>query len=362
MGYPAVTYSFSNASTADATQVNQNFTDLINGASDGTKNYNISALTAAGATVLNGAVTLGASTSNLIVFNGAVNSDVPINTNTTYNIGAATKGVLSVYIGGSSTYTVRLIAGTQSASYTLTFPTAVPAGNAYALESTTGGVLSFANRRITPTVSIATAASHSGGMSANSSGTYTTPAGVLYIEIIMAGGGGGGGGGGAGGSTDGGNGGDTTWNTTLLVAGKGSLGAKNAGAAGAGGTNSSTSGPIIVLDAPGGAGSGPYISLLGEYCTGGVGGNNWCGGSGTSNADAAANSGGGGGGGAFSGAGNTGSGGGAGGVLIATIASPSATYTYAVGAAGASGAGSGGGGSNGTNGAAGRIVVKEYYQ
>lgn len=146
MGFPTVTYTFANASTADATQVNQNFTDLINGASDGTKNYNISALTAGGASVLNGAVTLGASTSNLIVFNGAVNSDIPINTNTTYSIGAATKGLLGVYIGGSSTFTVRLLGGTQAASYSLTLPTAVPGGSKYIVESDTSGVLSFSSR------------------------------------------------------------------------------------------------------------------------------------------------------------------------------------------------------------------------
>ena len=41
MAYPSVTYSFSNSSTADASHVNQNFTDLINGFSDGTKDLNM---------------------------------------------------------------------------------------------------------------------------------------------------------------------------------------------------------------------------------------------------------------------------------------------------------------------------------
>ena len=48
------------------------------------------------------------------------------------------------------------------------------------------------------------------------SGTYTTPAGVSWIRVIMVGGGGGGGG--SGGSASGGNGGtggNTTFGTTL---------------------------------------------------------------------------------------------------------------------------------------------------
>jgi hypothetical protein len=144
MAYPSVTYTFSNSTTADATQVNQDFTDLINGMSDGTKDHNISALTAAGAATFNGAVTLGASTANLIVFNGSINSSIPINTNTTYDFGAATKGIKSVYIGGSSTYTVRLLGATQSASYTLTLPTT--AGSFGQVLQTDGtGVTSWAN-------------------------------------------------------------------------------------------------------------------------------------------------------------------------------------------------------------------------
>lgn len=44
MAYPSVTYTFTNGvgNKADASQVNQNFTDIINGVSDGTKAINIS--------------------------------------------------------------------------------------------------------------------------------------------------------------------------------------------------------------------------------------------------------------------------------------------------------------------------------
>lgn len=50
MTAPSVTYTFTNGTTSDATQVNQNFTDLVNAASDGTKSFTISGLTISGLT------------------------------------------------------------------------------------------------------------------------------------------------------------------------------------------------------------------------------------------------------------------------------------------------------------------------
>jgi hypothetical protein len=41
MSYPSVTYSFTNATSINAVQVNQNFNDLINGVSDTTKDIGI---------------------------------------------------------------------------------------------------------------------------------------------------------------------------------------------------------------------------------------------------------------------------------------------------------------------------------
>jgi len=43
MAYPEVTNTFVNGTTADATEVNQNFADVIDGVSDGTKDINVSA-------------------------------------------------------------------------------------------------------------------------------------------------------------------------------------------------------------------------------------------------------------------------------------------------------------------------------
>jgi hypothetical protein len=41
MGYITVTNTFVDATTAEASEVNQNFTDLVNGTSDGTKDLNV---------------------------------------------------------------------------------------------------------------------------------------------------------------------------------------------------------------------------------------------------------------------------------------------------------------------------------
>lgn len=59
MANPSVTYTFTNETVADATQVNQNFTDLINGLTDGSKSLNVDAITAAGTATLNGDSVIG---------------------------------------------------------------------------------------------------------------------------------------------------------------------------------------------------------------------------------------------------------------------------------------------------------------
>ena len=142
MAFPSVTYTFTNGTTADATQVNQDFTDLINGMSDGTKSFSIAAITVAGISTLSGAVILGGSTGNDLTFNGSIASSIPVKTNTSFNIGTSTLGLAGVYLGGSSTFTCRVIAGTMSASYTLTLP--ITGGTTGMFPVTDGtGVLSF---------------------------------------------------------------------------------------------------------------------------------------------------------------------------------------------------------------------------
>ena len=147
MAFPSVTYSFTNGTTADATQVNTNNTDLINGASDGTKDYNISALTASGTATLNGNVTLGNGSVDDITITGSIAASIAIKTTYSYDLGSSTVGWKSFYLGSSDSAarTVRVIGGVIATSYTLTLPTA--AGTAGTSVVTTGsGTLAFESR------------------------------------------------------------------------------------------------------------------------------------------------------------------------------------------------------------------------
>jgi hypothetical protein len=70
MAAPSVTYTFANSTTADATQVNQNYTDLVNALSDGTKDISVAQVTAAGKFTASAAfVTSGVST--VVATNGS---------------------------------------------------------------------------------------------------------------------------------------------------------------------------------------------------------------------------------------------------------------------------------------------------
>ena len=130
MGYLVITNTFSNGATSDATAVNTNFTDVVNATSDGTKNFNISALTCAGSATFNAAVTLGLSIANDITFTGSLASSIPIKTTYSYDIGTASIGLKSIYLGdaGSAARSTRVIGATVPSSWTLTLPTT--AGNA----------------------------------------------------------------------------------------------------------------------------------------------------------------------------------------------------------------------------------------
>lgn len=206
------------------------------------------------------------------------------------------------------------------------------------------------------------------------SGTYTTPTNPapLYIRVRMVGGGGGGSGSGTGTSAGvGGDGGNTTFGSSLLVAngGTGGLDGASNNAGGTGGTASLGSGPIgtAISGADGQGGSQSVAS--GPNLNGAMGGSSPFGGAGAgprfsaSGLAAKANTGSGGGGGGASNAAtvNGGGGGAAGGYVDAIIASPAATYAYAVGAAGTAGT-AGTSGADGGAGAAGYIEVTEHYQ
>lgn len=197
-------------------------------------------------------------------------------------------------------------------------------------------------------------------LTAGTAATYTTPAGVKWLEILLVGGGSGGGGGN---------------NAVLSTAGGATSFSAFAANGGAG-----SSFPVV---GAGGSASGGYSNNTGNSgspgCgstaaangSGGSGGPSILGGGGagsiTGGTAAPANSGAGGGGGgssngSVSGAG--GSGGASGGWARAIISAPAATYTYTIGAGGAGAAGSNVSSSVGSAGAAGgsgRIEVIEHY-
>jgi hypothetical protein len=202
------------------------------------------------------------------------------------------------------------------------------------------------------------------------SGTYTRPAGVVWIKVKMVGGGGGGASSGTANWVSGSNGTNSIFGTALLVAPLGN-GATLKGVGGAGGAAATINSPAIGISFLGGDGaSSQYNGTAGSVAlAGGNGGSSIFGGAGRGGPFGAAvglpgkaGTGGGGGGGSTNGTADSysGSGGGAGAGLEAVINAPSASYTYTVGAGGA-------GGAAGTNGAAGRdggdgiIIVEEHY-
>lgn len=206
------------------------------------------------------------------------------------------------------------------------------------------------------------------------SGTYTTPAGVLYLKITMVGGGGGGGASYSNATGSAANnglaGGNTTFGTSLLVANGGTATTNDGFTPGLGGTASLGSAIGIVLQGASGVSAGNATSPpnFQGYLPGGEGASTPLGGAGSAGQGAAVggsaipNTGSGGGGGGMTGAGTTaehvGAGGSAGGYVCAIINSPATSYSYAVGLSGAGGTG----GENGGAGGSGSIVVEEYYQ
>lgn len=191
----------------------------------------------------------------------------------------------------------------------------------------------------------------------SSSGTYTTPAGVLYLRVRMIGGGGGGAS--TTGTTGGQNGTASTFGTSLLTANPG--GGTSSTVGGAGGSNSGAiSAPAYgtaISGATGNYGANLASTSGGSGASSALGGAGFGGNINASGGAAVANTGSGGGGGGGTIGGGSEGGGGAGVYIDAIVPSPSATYSYTVGAGGAGGTG----GDVGGNGGSGYIEVTEYY-
>lgn len=125
MPAPSLTYTITNNTTADASHVMQNFNDILNGITDGTKDISVSALTAAGATTLNGAVNIGSASDDNVAFNGSLTTDIVPSTAGARSLGSAALGFVGLYLAASGDGdTARVIAAAHSADRDYTIPDA----------------------------------------------------------------------------------------------------------------------------------------------------------------------------------------------------------------------------------------------
>lgn len=247
-------------------------------------------------------------------------------------------------------------------------------GNTYTILNSGTNTLAFCSNGASPAASgTLTRASGTGPSTltfsaAQAMGTYTTPAGALYLRSRMAGGGGGGAGGG-GSAGSGVTGTPSTFGTAVLIANGGQGAGTGANASGIGGTASLGSGPIGIA-LTGGGGANSVLASSTNFNQGASGGSSALGGGGGgangSNAGVAGapNTGGGGGGGGGGAAISlpSGSGGGSGGFVDALITGTLASsYFYSVGIGGGGGS-AGTSGSAGGAGGSGLIEITEYYQ
>lgn len=124
MPYISVTYSFTNGSgnIIDADEVNQNFTDIVNGTSDGNSDIRVNNVTALGTLAVTGASTL---TGN-VTFSGNVVSNLTPNATSTYDLGTSAKRWETIFsdninttnlgIGTSPTYKATVYSGSPGAA------------------------------------------------------------------------------------------------------------------------------------------------------------------------------------------------------------------------------------------------------
>lgn len=198
------------------------------------------------------------------------------------------------------------------------------------------------------------------------SGTYTTPAGAVYLHIIGVAPGGGGGGSGTAGATQGGNAGNTVFGAVTATGGSGG---NSSGTGGAGGTVSgATLNYAGVAGAPGAALGGASAAITlpggqgGSAVLFGGGGLDTLQATGAGTAGLPKTGGGGSGGGIVASAANhqSGSGGGAGASFELWIKNPAATYSWSIGSPGTAGA-AGTSGVAGGAGGSGQIIIEAYF-
>lgn len=284
--------------------------------------------------------------------------------NNRFGIGSSTPwALLSVNAIASSTLTTLFAVASSTSSATTTLfsinnvgtlninKLATPAGTFLAIDPS-GNLIATT----TPSASIATSFPTYQLLTATSSATYTTPANVKELHIIMCGAGGGGGN--ESGGSSGTNGTASQFGTgvasTTANGGTGAVTGNNPG--GAGGTGGATNVGTTVARTNGNGG-GAASSATSRGVQGGI--SRWggqtaaatAGGQATQPQDSRCDGGNG-----NSGSGIAGPGGGAGEDVEFTVTSPAATYFYMDGTRG-----TGGGSGQGQNGSDGLIKVEEFY-
>jgi hypothetical protein len=145
------------------TAVNQNFDDVINGITDGTKDLTVSAFTGNGAATFNGAVTLGNATGDDITITGRVAADVDPKTASTHDLGDATQLWNGVYC--MDVFASAGAVGTPSHSFSGDTDTGMYASAANTLDFATGGTnaISISSAQLTTLA----AATVTGALTAN---------------------------------------------------------------------------------------------------------------------------------------------------------------------------------------------------
>jgi hypothetical protein len=134
----SVTHTFTNGTAADATEVNENFDDIVQGLSDGTKDVTVSAITANGAATFNGTVALGNATGDDITVTGRVASHFDPKTASTYDLGDATQLWRAFY--GNDVFCDLGAVGTPSHSFHADTDTGAWSSGANLYNISTGGV------------------------------------------------------------------------------------------------------------------------------------------------------------------------------------------------------------------------------
>lgn len=166
-----VTHTFVNGTIADGTEINTNFSDIVNGTSDGTKDFSINALTCAGTATLNGNVVLGNATGDTITPNGRFAADIDPSADNARDLGATALMFKAMYSydffasGGA--------VGTPSISFDGDTDTGIWSSAANIVNVSAGGseILEIDGTSIDATVSIVT------------SGSFTAASGDIVTSL-----------------------------------------------------------------------------------------------------------------------------------------------------------------------------------